>query len=64
MAQIVKIEVNDDNGEFSVDLTGFHGKGCDSIIAACAEIGAIKTHIHKTEFHEKEKATRTVKGKA
>jgi len=57
MAQIVKVTVDDNTGEFDVDLTGFHGKGCDAIIAACGELGEIKTHIHKSEYNEKEKVT-------
>ena len=47
MAQIVKVTVDDLTGEFDVDLTGFHGKGCDAIIQAFAELGEMKTHVHK-----------------
>jgi hypothetical protein len=64
MAQIVKITVDDNTGEFDVDVTGYRGKGCDAIIQACGELGKIKTHIHKSEYAEKEKVTRTVTGNA
>lgn len=63
MAQIIKVDVDDNTGEFDVDLTGFHGKGCDAIIQAFGELGEIKTHIHKTEYNEKEKITRPVTAK-
>jgi hypothetical protein len=60
MAQIVKVTVDDTNGNFAVDLTGFEGKGCDAIIQAFAEIGQIETHIHKPEYKEITKTNRTV----
>ena len=50
MAKIIKIDVDDLTGEFSVDLTGYQGQGCDAIIEAFGEIGEIKTRIHKPEF--------------
>lgn len=48
--QIIKVSVDDLTGEFDVDLTGFHGIGCDAIIEAFGEIGEITSHIHKPEY--------------
>jgi hypothetical protein len=61
MAKIVKVTVDDSNGEFEVDLTGYQGQGCDAIIEAFGEIGAIKTHVHKPEYRQTAQVTRTVK---
>jgi hypothetical protein len=52
MAQLIKVTVDDNTGAFDVDLTGFHGQGCDAIIEAFGELGEIKTHVHKPEFKE------------
>ena len=60
MAQIVKVTVDDSTGEFDVDLTGFHGKGCDAIIQAFAELGEMKTHVHKPEYNTTTKVVRVV----
>jgi hypothetical protein len=64
MAKLIKITVDDSTGEFDVDLTGFHGKGCDAIIQACGELGEIKTEVKKPEYYEtNNKAVRTVTAK-
>ena len=52
MAKIVKVTVDDSNGEFDVDLTGFHGVGCDDIIKALGELGEVKTQIAKPEYRQ------------
>lgn len=52
MAKIIKIELDPGSGEFNVDLTGYHGKGCDDIIKAFAEVGAMTKEIHKHEYNE------------
>jgi hypothetical protein len=52
MAKIVKVSVDDATGEFDVDLTGFHGVGCDDIVKALGELGEIKTQIAKPEYRE------------
>jgi hypothetical protein len=49
-AKIVKVTVDDNTGEFDVVLTGYHGQGCDAIIEAFGELGAITSHVHKPEF--------------
>ena len=60
MAQIVKVTVDDATGEFEVNLTGFVGHGCDAIIQAFAELGEMKTHIHKPEYKVTSKVVKTV----
>jgi hypothetical protein len=50
--QIVKITVDDTNGAFDVDLTGFQGIGCDAIITAFGELGEITSHTHKPEYKQ------------
>lgn len=59
--QIIKVTVDDTNGEFSVDLTGFQGQGCDAIIEAFGEIGEITSHIHKPEYKQTTKTARIQK---
>jgi hypothetical protein len=61
-SEIIKVTVDDLTGEFDVDLTGFHGHGCDAVIKAFSEIGKIKTHIHKPEFNAIQKQQITRKG--
>ena len=60
MAQIVKVTVDDATGEFEVNLTGFVGHGCDAIIQAFAELGEMKTHVHKPEYNTTTKVVRVV----
>ncbi len=59
--QIIKVTVDDNTGEFDVDLTGFHGVGCAAIIEAFGELGEITSRTHKPEYREKAQVTRTVK---
>jgi hypothetical protein len=59
--EIIKITVDDNTGAFDVDLTGFHGKGCDAIIDAFGELGEVKTHTHKPEWIQTQSTARTVK---
>ena len=48
--QFVTVEVNDADGSFSVDLTGFEGKGCDAVIKAFAEIAEPTKVVEKPEY--------------
>ena len=59
--QIVKITVDDSNGEFEVDLTGYTGIGCDAIIKAFGELGEITSHIHKPEYKQTATTSRVQK---
>lgn len=62
--QIVKITVDDSNGAFDVDLTGYQGQGCDAIIEAFGQIGEITSHVHKPEYRATATTARTVKAAA
>jgi len=46
----VTVEIDDSDGSFSVDLTGFEGKGCDAVIKAFAEISEPSKVIEKPEY--------------
>jgi hypothetical protein len=62
--QVIKISVDDNTGEFDVDLTGFHGQGCAAIIDAFGELGEITSRTHKPEYREKTVTQRVVKAGA
>lgn len=57
--EIIKVTVDDNTGEFDVDLTGFHGIGCDAIIQAFGELGQTKKVIHKPEYTAKTQTKQT-----
>lgn len=46
----ITVTVDENTGEFEVDLTGFQGQGCDAIIEAFAEIGEATAVVHKPEW--------------
>ena len=49
--KIITIEI-DEKGNSTVDLEGFHGKGCAAIQEAFAKAVGTSTHIeHKREFN-------------
>jgi hypothetical protein len=48
--KIIKVELDTETAEFTVDLTGFQGQGCGDIIKAFSAIGDISKEIHKPEF--------------
>ena len=60
MAKIVTITINPSDASFTVDNTGFQGKGCAAIIKAFAEIGEITKEVHKSEYDRPVKTTNTV----
>jgi Protein of unknown function (DUF2997) len=47
--QIVTVEV-DKNGNFSVDLVGFQGKGCKAVADAFASVGKVTKEELKPEY--------------
>lgn len=50
MAKIVTVEIDTD-GNFSVDLTGFNGKGCSDVIKAFEGLGTATKTVTKPEFN-------------
>ncbi len=47
--QIVTVEV-DKNGNFTVDLVGFQGKGCKAVADAFNKIGKVTKEEYKPEY--------------
>ena len=54
MARIINVEI-DANGDFSIDLTGFKGKGCSALTQAFAKLGTETKAIKKPEYREQTK---------
>jgi hypothetical protein len=52
-AKTITVELNLDNGAFSVDLNGFEGVGCAAITKMFEDLGEVKTSIKKPEFLQK-----------
>ena len=52
MAKSGVVVVNKVTGEFSIDLTGYHGKGC-SVDARAFTVGSTVTKdVHKKEWNQ------------
>lgn len=47
--KIVTIEI-DEKGESSIDLEGFHGKGCGDVAAAFQGLDSVTRSVTKREF--------------
>lgn len=55
MAKIITVEIDENTGDFAIDLTGFQGRGCADIIKAFAEVGQVTEELHKTEYNQQAK---------
>ncbi len=53
MAKKIKIALDLDTQDISVDLDGFHGVGCGAITKAFEELGEVTKDIKKPEYKEK-----------
>lgn len=51
MAKTVNIEI-DEQGNFSVDLTGFHGRGCSEVAKAFESLGTVTKSAKKPEWNQ------------
>lgn len=49
--QIVTVEV-DKNGNFTVDLAGFKGKGCKAVADAFSAVGKVTNEQTKPEYYQ------------
>lgn len=49
--KIVTVEV-DKNGNFTVDLAGFQGKGCKAVADAFASVGKVVNEELKPEYNQ------------
>ena len=54
MAKTVKVAIDLETQEMSVDLEGFHGIGCADITKAFEELGEVQKSIKKPEFKDKQ----------
>jgi hypothetical protein len=52
MAKEVTVEIDPSTGDFTVDLTGFKGKGCDVVLSAFKQLGTTVKEIRKPEFNQ------------
>lgn len=52
MAKLVTILLDEETGQFSVDLTGFHGKGCADVIKMFDGLGEKTKDIKKPEYKQ------------
>jgi len=52
-AKTITVELDLDNGAFSVDLNGFEGVGCAAITHMFEELGEVSTSIKKPEYKQK-----------
>jgi hypothetical protein len=53
-AKKITVELDLDTAEFSVDLNGFNGVGCDAITKMFNQLGDVKTFSHKPEWKQKQ----------
>jgi hypothetical protein len=60
MAKLVKVTIDEESAEVAIDLIGYHGKGCDKLLAAFATLGTLKTQTAKPEYREQAQ-TQTLK---
>lgn len=51
-ARKVKVELNTETCEFSVDLTGFNGKGCADVTRPFEGLGTVTKAIKKPEYKQ------------
>jgi hypothetical protein len=56
--KIVTVTINESDASFSVDLQGFHGKGCDAVIKAFSGDAKITKEIHHPEYHRMQTAAK------
>lgn len=52
MAKIITVSIDEQTGDFSIDLTGFHGKGCADVMKAFDGLGKTTKTVKKTEYNE------------
>jgi hypothetical protein len=53
MSKTITITV-DEKGESTVDLNGFHGKGCEAVMKALRGNDTVRRSVTKPEFNQQE----------
>jgi len=51
--KIVTVEIDGD-GNFSLDLEGFKGKGCKDVAKAFEAMGKVKSETIKSDYHKEQ----------
>jgi hypothetical protein len=59
MAQKTVIVTIDENGDSTIDLNGFAGKGCDRVLGEFAGRDSMKIERTKPEYHTESKDAQT-----
>lgn len=49
--KIITVEV-DKNGNFTVDVAGFQGKGCKAVVDAFSSVGKVVNEQTKPEYYQ------------
>jgi hypothetical protein len=52
MAKTINIDIDESTGDLSVDLDGYHGKGCAEVSKAFESLGRVKVSKKKREYTE------------
>jgi hypothetical protein len=52
MAQMVKVVIDEKTASVDIDLIGFHGKGCDTLLKAFSQVGKLNKETFKPEYRE------------
>lgn len=48
----ITVEIDPKTGDFTIDLSGFKGKGCDVVLAAFKDLGTTTKEIKKPEYNQ------------
>jgi hypothetical protein len=52
MAKLIKVTIDEATAQVDIDLVGYHGKGCDKLLAAFAQVGTLTKEVVKPEYRE------------
>lgn len=52
MPRLVELEIDQATGDFTLDLTGFKGKGCKDVAKAFESLGKVTKDVTKPEAYQ------------
>lgn len=58
--KVITVEIDGD-GNFSLDLEGFKGKGCKDIAKLFEQMGKVKSEVIKTDYNQEQPNRNTIK---
>lgn len=62
MAKIITAVIDDQTGDISIDLEGYHGKGCHAVQEVFGRaLGATTKSVKKPEYNKPQKNTTCVR---